>query len=240
MAGKPPGRILQAWYQWKSLRLPWRKKFLVGLDLHGNTYWLFRLRSGDPPPRILSMRDADDAKAQRYRRIVHPPPFSRNTVNLSDLKVPPAWHQWLRYSRPDPPSLDEQRVNVQRIERMAVLAREADRKWEAKERLLDMPAAAPPPSTPPAVPTPAAAAGTEAAQAQRTSTVVEKNATAGAQGQSRPDAPSSATTTANREAGTGDKGGKDDAPNPWKQASRRGPSEEWQPQAWSPTPARRQ
>lgn len=118
---------------------------------------------------------------------------------------------------------------------MAVLAREADRKWEAKERLLDMPLAATP------------AADTEPVQAQRTSTTVETNATAGAQEeQSEPDASSSlpparTTTTADRGAATegAGKGEKDDTSNPWKQASRAGPSEEWQPQAWSPAPARR-
>ncbi|KAM3444793.1 hypothetical protein NHJ13734_001143, partial [Beauveria thailandica] len=43
MAGNPIGPIGQAWLRWKSLRLPWRKRFLVGFDLQGNTYWEFRL-----------------------------------------------------------------------------------------------------------------------------------------------------------------------------------------------------
>ncbi|KAM3500294.1 hypothetical protein MY10362_006534, partial [Beauveria mimosiformis] len=29
MAGNPIGPIGQAWLRWKSLRLPWRKRFLV-------------------------------------------------------------------------------------------------------------------------------------------------------------------------------------------------------------------
>lgn len=28
---KQPGAIKQAWYKWKALRLPWRKKWLVGM-----------------------------------------------------------------------------------------------------------------------------------------------------------------------------------------------------------------
>ncbi|KAJ5440767.1 NADH:ubiquinone oxidoreductase 17.2kDa subunit [Penicillium cf. griseofulvum] len=30
------------WFKWKKLRLPWRKSFLVGEDLAGNTFWEFK------------------------------------------------------------------------------------------------------------------------------------------------------------------------------------------------------
>ncbi|KAH0274182.1 hypothetical protein KCU84_g19818, partial [Aureobasidium melanogenum] len=51
---KQPGAIKQAWYKWKSLRLPWRRKWLVGADLSGNTFWEFK----------------DAINAGRMRRIV--------------------------------------------------------------------------------------------------------------------------------------------------------------------------
>uniref|UniRef100_L2G1A6 Uncharacterized protein n=1 Tax=Colletotrichum fructicola (strain Nara gc5) TaxID=1213859 RepID=L2G1A6_COLFN len=73
--------ILEAWYKWKSLRLPWRKRFLIGRDLQGYTYWEFREQRGDGPGR--------------FRRIVHYP----RLTYLSDVKVSPLWHQWLRHTR---------------------------------------------------------------------------------------------------------------------------------------------
>jgi NADH dehydrogenase [ubiquinone] 1 alpha subcomplex assembly factor 2 len=38
----PPGPIRRAWYEWKMLRFPWRKRWLVGFDLEGNTFWEFK------------------------------------------------------------------------------------------------------------------------------------------------------------------------------------------------------
>ncbi|KAH7038267.1 uncharacterized protein B0I36DRAFT_315915 [Microdochium trichocladiopsis] len=241
MAVKPPGRILQAWYQWKSLRLPWRKKFLVGLDLRGNTYWEFRLRHGDPPPRITSSQTADDYTAQRFRRIVHPPSRS---VHLSDVQIPPAWHQWLRYSRHEIPTLDEQRADVARQDRIRVLAAQADQRWEQKERLLDMPPPPPPPPgntagagaarAAPAVATVASAGKITAAEAD--SSAAGKAPAPAAETSSAPAAKDSAPPP---EDSSSNKKKQEEAPNPWKQASRGGPSEEWQPQAWSPAPSRR-
>ncbi|KAK0622970.1 hypothetical protein B0T14DRAFT_564377 [Immersiella caudata] len=111
--------LLKTWHKWKALRLPWRKKFLVGLDLHGNTYWEFRLVNGPGPDG-------------RWRRIVQ---YPRKTHH-GDVSVSPAWHQWLRNTRKDPPSLDEQKADVARRERMKMLAAQADARWAAKESLL--------------------------------------------------------------------------------------------------------
>ncbi|KAI1384380.1 uncharacterized protein F4822DRAFT_362015 [Hypoxylon trugodes] len=121
---KPISPIRKAWYQWKALRFPWRKRFLIGLDLHGNTYWEFRLVRGDP-----SLPDS------RFRRIVKYP----RSIHYSEVKVPPQWHQWLRYQREQAPTLDEQASEVVRQERMKLLAAEADARWEAKPRLSDVP-----------------------------------------------------------------------------------------------------
>ncbi len=33
MPSKPISPALQAWYKWKTLRLPWRRQFLIGTSL---------------------------------------------------------------------------------------------------------------------------------------------------------------------------------------------------------------
>ena len=139
----PVSRFRQAWYKWKSLRLPWRRKLFVGMlthrkpssrsnpppatdqpqadkhahpgyDLQGNTYWTFHI-----------------AGARNWRRIVHP----RSTHQYSDVKVPPQWHSWLRYTSPAPPTLEQQTAEAARQERIRLLAAQADARWEAKERI---------------------------------------------------------------------------------------------------------
>lgn len=89
-----------------------------GFDLNGNTFWEFRLTNNP---------------AERWRRIVKYP----RSTHLSSVKVTPAWHQWLRYTREHPPSLAEQREDVTRQARMKQLAAEADARWEAKPRLVE-------------------------------------------------------------------------------------------------------
>jgi len=109
--------LRSAWMRWKALRLPWRKRFLVGQDLHGNTFWEFK----------------DALSASRMRRIVK----YRAPAHHSDVKVSPQWHQWLRYTRSDPPSLEEQVRDVLRLRQLKVLARQADERWENKRRVGD-------------------------------------------------------------------------------------------------------
>ncbi|OTB04993.1 hypothetical protein M426DRAFT_320301 [Hypoxylon sp. CI-4A] len=183
--------IRKAWYQWKALRLPWRKQFLVGLDLQGNTYWEFRLERGDP-----------NSPDSRFRRIVKYP----RSTHYSDVVVPPQWHQWLRYQRQQAPSLSEQASDVYRQERIKVLAAEADARWEAKPSLLDMP-------------------GQEKGQP------VPPLNTGRTQPQER----------AARESPTRNERGEvtEQKDDPWKQARSTSPGETWQPEAWSPPPARK-
>ncbi|KAK8048279.1 hypothetical protein PG994_010009 [Apiospora phragmitis] len=124
MSSSNVGLVMRAWFRWKSLRLPWRKRFLVGSDLQGNTYWSRRL------PRLPVL--GDDT---RWRRIVKYP----RSTHYSVVQVSPQWHQWLRYQRAEPPSLAEQQLDVVRRERMKVLAAEADARWAAKPSYLDQP-----------------------------------------------------------------------------------------------------
>ncbi|KAI9932829.1 hypothetical protein ASPWEDRAFT_33796 [Aspergillus wentii DTO 134E9] len=107
------------WFKWKSLRLPWRKSFLVGSDLTGNTYWEFK----------------DALNAGRFRRIVKYNP----KTHYADVQVTPQWHQWLRYVRPTPPSIEEQQQDVLRQLQMKQLARLADERWASKPSYLDKP-----------------------------------------------------------------------------------------------------
>ncbi|KAL4920024.1 hypothetical protein BDW62DRAFT_30226 [Aspergillus aurantiobrunneus] len=113
--------INSLWFKWKSLRLPWRRSFLVGHDLAGNTFWEFK----------------DALNAGRFRRILKPPP----RTHYGDVEVSPQWHQWLRYVRPEPPSIREQQDDVLRRQRILLLAEMQRKRWEAEESKLDAPAA---------------------------------------------------------------------------------------------------
>ncbi|KAI2465327.1 hypothetical protein F4781DRAFT_34468 [Annulohypoxylon bovei var. microspora] len=193
LTAKPIGPLRKAWYQWKAIRFPWRKRVLVGLDLQGNTYWEFRLQRGDP-----SQPDS------RFRRIVQYP----RSTHYSEIKVSPQWHQWLRYQRAEVPTLDEQAQDLVRREQMKVLAAEADARWEAKPSYLDAP-------------------GKERGQP------VPPLDTDRNQPRERRSREPPARTERD------DKGAqqKDD---PWKRATRStGPGETWQPEAWSPTSAKK-
>jgi hypothetical protein len=63
-----PKPLLQLWYRWKALRLPWRRQFLAGHDLAGNTFWEFK----------------DAANANRLRRIVK---YTKPTTHYADIQI---------------------------------------------------------------------------------------------------------------------------------------------------------
>lgn len=211
MSSRRPGTLSQAWFRWKALRLPWRRRWLVGkslslgsiivlklrhrrkpltrpspvpgFDLEGNTYWEFRPRG-----------------VERLRRIVDHP----RSTHYSDVHVTPLWHQWLRYTREQPPSIEEQQNEVIRQARMKHLASAADARWEAKPRLTDAPGAA----TGQRAPTLGSAEHTKEASK---GPVAEKGVNVeGAQE-------------------------KADAADPWAKAKAQSPGEKWQPTAWDPT-----
>ncbi|KAI1612072.1 hypothetical protein EDD37DRAFT_456569 [Exophiala viscosa] len=113
------GAARDLWVRWKMLRLPWRKKFLVGQDLSGNTFWEFK----------------DVLNTGRWRRIVQ---ADRHT-HYSDVKISPQWHQWLRQTRVDPPSVQEQVADIQRMATLKQNARLADERWAAKAKYIEKP-----------------------------------------------------------------------------------------------------
>ncbi|RYO95365.1 hypothetical protein DL762_000107 [Monosporascus cannonballus] len=232
MSTKQIGPVLGAWYKWKSLRLPWRKRFLVGLDLRGNTYWEFRLARGDPtshPSGAATSAPAHQSQRNQtptypFRRIVRYP----RPTHYSEVTVPPAWHQWLRYRRASAPTLEEQLADAARQERIKVLAAQADARWAAKPGYLDAP--------------PAASSQQQRQQQKREQPGRDYRAEDGVK--SHIESPADML----RAQGTEKQGKKpDDAQkkrveeDPWKQADARrgGPSETWQPQAWNPSSAPR-
>ncbi|KAK2605473.1 hypothetical protein N8I77_008307 [Diaporthe amygdali] len=210
MSSKQISPLLQTWYKWKALRLPWRKRFLIGLDLQGNTYWEFRDLRGDPgDPRT------------RWRRIVQ---YPRGT-HYGEVKVPPQWHQWLRHTREAPPSIQEQHAEVRRQHQMKYLAAEADARWAAKPSLLEADGAG-------------AGAPGQPGAGQPVPALESLGARAGGEGapggeETRRDAVASGEEQQNAAARDAER------KDPWKQSRRGGPSEDWQPQAWSPPASKR-
>jgi NADH dehydrogenase [ubiquinone] 1 alpha subcomplex assembly factor 2 len=206
MSPKRIGPLKEAWYRWKALRLPWRKRFLVGHDLEGNTYWEFRLTR-------------DPNSAERWRRIVQYP----SSTHYSQVKVSPQWHQWLRHTREAPPAIGEQQSDVVRRARMKILAAEADARWEAKPRVMEDPIANRPvleqPATANTTTTTPPPSFVDAGEAQHGS------GTEGAAdgGEAKPQPKNT------------NKDGTKQAADPWAKARASGPGESWQPTAWNPT-----
>lgn len=92
--------------------IPFRKKFFVGYDLHGNTYWEFTI----------------DGNMQRLRRKLEPYQESYFKSDYFET-VPPQWLQWLRRMKRDPPTLQELVDDQIRQQRIKLLAMQADQKW---------------------------------------------------------------------------------------------------------------
>lgn len=101
------------YFKFKSLRnVPFRKKWFIGYDLEGNTFWeMNNLNFPTRPRRII---------------------FPREThLNLVDYKLAPQWVQWLRHARPHAPTLEEL-INDQNRQAMIKLkAAAAEQKWKS-------------------------------------------------------------------------------------------------------------
>lgn len=149
------GAVRNLWLKWKMLRLPWRKTFLVGKsaaelaqpqprfiqnrqcfpvelvvanqtctgqDLTGNTFWEFR----------------DQLNPGQWRRMVRGGPGMKNR-HYADVEISPQWHQWLRHTRPEAPSMEEQQSDIMRQVQLKHNARLADERWAAKARYIEKP-----------------------------------------------------------------------------------------------------
>lgn len=69
------------------------------------------------------------------RRIVR----GRRGIHHGDVKVTPQWHQWLRQTRPDPPTVQEQHIDLIRQKQLKHNARLADERWAAKAKYIEKP-----------------------------------------------------------------------------------------------------
>ncbi|EEQ88247.1 hypothetical protein RJZ56_000411 [Blastomyces dermatitidis] len=180
--------INSLWFKWKSLKLPWRRTFLAGKDLNGNTFWEFK----------------DALNSKRLRRIVKYNP----KTHLADVKVSPQWHQWLRYTRQEPPTIQEQQNDLLRQERMKHLAKLADERWASKPSFLDRPQ------------------GQQSGPTTKPSHEPHHSA-------AQPDQPAGVQNTIEKQPVPNGQGNKNKSP--WARETG-GPSEKWQPESWNPTP----
>ncbi|KAH7360231.1 hypothetical protein BKA65DRAFT_523310 [Rhexocercosporidium sp. MPI-PUGE-AT-0058] len=217
MSSKTPSILTKAWFRWKALKLPWRKRILVGLDLQGNTFWEFA--------------DALSADKTRMRRIVQYP----SSTQYSDIKISPQWHQWLRHTRREPPSLTEQSQDLVRQRNLKILAAQADARWAAKPSFLDKPERSQPL---PALQSqdPDGAGLVEGRNENVVSGLGEQTSRSAVEGGGSQET----QATDGRSPRSNERAGQEERPtdedkkkeDPWKNA-RGGPSESWQPTAWT-------
>lgn len=229
---KPPGYARQLWYRWKSLKLPWRRQFLIGADLAGNTFWEFK----------------DALNSNRFRRIVK---YSAAT-HYGDVKISRThasspivcigtdeyeaqWHQWLRHTRSEAPTMQEQQYDVSRQAMMKQLAARADERWKSVPSFLDSPARQQPqPAISPRDPA-GYAPQTEPEQHQGVMSAVEDPV--------KVQEVSAGKDTKEVDEGRFKGGARERKPEreeaPWQKQQRGAPSENWQPQAWTPGAAQR-
>ncbi|QIW95252.1 hypothetical protein AMS68_000770 [Peltaster fructicola] len=138
------------------------------------------------------------------------------------------WHQWLRHTRHEAPTIKEQELDVARQAQMKQLAARADERWRSQESFLDAPARQ---QTAPAigVKDPGGyAPQTEPTQHQGVSNVVED-----------PQKVKAASAGKNVDEGRFRGSTKEREDSPYARVNRGGPSENWQPQSWTPGSAQR-
>lgn len=160
------------------------------------------------------------------RRIVQYP----TTAHLSDVKVSPQWLQWLRHTRTEAPSIEEQRQDVVRQENLKVLVAQADQRWRDKASVLDAP------GNMEAQPLPALRTDMTAGSVEGLRSRDEEGARGGgvqrpesriAEGDETQESNTKSSTRKPRES----KEPVEEKEDPWKK-HQGGPSEQWQPQAW--------
>ncbi|KAJ5567597.1 hypothetical protein N7535_006903 [Penicillium sp. DV-2018c] len=230
------------WFKWKKLRLPWRKSFLVGEDLSGNTFWEFkdvlnasryrRIVRFDPKTHYSDVQVTREFRRMQGRRMLIP--VDRRPQACSEANKPETsldsdphgltcyintaqWHQWLRHVRQHPPSIEEQKQDLVRQAQIEQLARLADERWASKASYLDKPKTQQPmPPTQVSDPTlNPRSADTDSTQHAPTSTTAPGAV---------PEAPP-AQPQAPKE-------------DPWAKANAAGPGDEWQPESWTPSSKR--
>ncbi|MCJ1360274.1 MAG: hypothetical protein MMC33_010277 [Icmadophila ericetorum] len=175
------------------------------MDLAGNTFWEFK----------------DSLASNRLRRIAQYDP----RIPYSDIKISHTnpfettaqWHQWLRHTRQDPPSVSEQQYDLQRQSQLKQLAQLADERWASKPSFLDAPKTA-------AKPGPAMLPRDKGSYVGQTE-------------------PAEKEGLRNAVGGVGEVGDipetsldKNLKENPWQKSRKGRAGEDWQPGAWTPRP----
>ncbi|OIW33650.1 hypothetical protein CONLIGDRAFT_186783 [Coniochaeta ligniaria NRRL 30616] len=213
MSLKNVSPFAKIWYKWKTLPLPWRRQVLAGVDLKGNTFW--------------ELRDKRAAELGRVRRMVKTP----RSTHYGEVVVSPAWHQWLRHTRFEPPSVDEQRTELLRQERIKALAAQADARWAAQPSVIDGPEMG---QAVPALRTP------RRQDATKVPGTLAEDVRESMHSASRPDEePGSSKKESWGVSQQADKEavqtGKAPEADPWKQADTGAPGQNWQPKGWNPS-----
>ena len=194
------------------LRLPWRKSYIVGQDLAGNTYWEFK----------------NAMKSDHMRRIVK----GSRKLHHSDVQISPQWHQWLRHTRREPPTIQEQQMDVTRQTQLKQNARLADERWANKKKYIEKPAA---PQEERKVERRTMGGNPEVGEGQETIEGGDAPKTEPAHKEGVRNAVADPVEQA-KESGKASK------PDPWEQERQRqkqtaaNPSGSWQPEAWTPGP----
>ncbi|KAK8081396.1 hypothetical protein PG996_000177 [Apiospora saccharicola] len=216
MSSSNVGLVMRAWFRWKALRLPWRKRFLVAP-------WLTTSLPINQAPTFQATptgSSASPAAPLPPPLPIFPPTSPRPTTRAGGASSNTRARRTSRTSTSrrsgtsgsgtsarTPPTISEQQGDVLRLARMKVLAAEADARWAAKPSFLDQPEQQPKRAVRD-VPEPVATDGGAMAAQGGKETVTEE---------------------VKKELE------KDD---PWKKAAT-GPSEDWQPAAWSPSNSRK-
>jgi NADH dehydrogenase [ubiquinone] 1 alpha subcomplex assembly factor 2 len=163
------------------------------------------------------------------RRIVQYP----SSTQYSEVKISPQWHQWLRHTRKDAPSLTEQSQDLVRQAQLKILAKQADERWAAKPSFLDKPREAS--QALPAMQLKDPGGYVEKAGAETTSNLVagvnDMPKSMEEDIEVKAHVPNEAQEQKQLGRGIASKKEKVQSKDPWKQ-NRGGPSETWQPKAW--------
>lgn len=140
------------------------------------------------------------------------------------------WHQWLRYVRDDPPSIAEQQQDVIRQLQVKQLARLADERWASKPSYLDQPQTEHPrPAT-------KTSDGTLRGPEQGTPQAHHEQ---GQQPSTQSEGTVAASEQQQQQQQEQEGKSKPKQNDPWANAKTRAPGQEWQPDSWTPTAARR-
>ncbi|KAK9764956.1 hypothetical protein K7432_007101 [Basidiobolus ranarum] len=102
--------------RWKSIRFPWRRRVLVGLDQHGNQYY----ETTKPDPE----------KGYCRRKVE---PRSEDVLSYNTSKIPVQWHSWLRYTRVDPPTIQEIMLAERKMAQTVQRAQYLDQQWQQRK-----------------------------------------------------------------------------------------------------------